>query len=72
MLYFFSVTTASFVAAWLANIFHVLERQTCLLCLGIALIAGALAWLAETVCARRERRLVVKRLRLVEAATARS
>ncbi len=53
LLYFFSVTTASFVAAWLANISHVPERQTCLLCLGIALLAGALAWLAETVCARR-------------------
>ena len=72
MVYFVTVTAASFVAASLANIFHVPERQTCLLCLGIAVIAGALAWLAETICAERERRLAVKRLRLVEAATTRS
>ena len=69
LLYFFSVTTASFVAAWLANISHEPDHRTDLLCLGIALLAGALAWLAETICAARERRLAAKRLRLIEAAT---
>ena len=72
MVYFVTVTGVSFVAAWVANLSHVPERQTCLLCLGIALLAGALAWLAETVCAAREHRLAAKRLRLIEAATARS
>ena len=66
------VAAETFVAAWLANIFHVPERQTCLLCLGIAVIAGALAWLAETDCARRERRLAAKRLRLVEGRVVRA
>ncbi len=69
MVYFVTVTGVSFVAAWLANISHEPDRRTGLLCLGIALLAGALAWLAETICARRERRSVMKRLRLVEAAT---
>ena len=72
MVYFVTVTGVSFVAAWLANISHEPDRRTGLLCLVIALLAGALAWLAETICAARERRLAAKRLRLIEAATARS
>jgi len=69
LVYFVTVTGVSFVAAWLANISHEPDRHTGLLCLGIALLAGALAWLAETICAARERGLAAKRLRLVEAAT---
>ena len=58
-MYFVTVSGASFVAAGLANILYEPDRHIGLLCLAISLIAGALAWLAETVCATRERRLAV-------------
>lgn len=54
-MYLVAVTAASFVAAWLANIAHEPDRPTGLLCLAVALLAGALAWLAET-CLYRARR----------------
>ena len=52
LVYFVTVAGASFLAAGLVNILHEPDRPTGLLCLAIALSAGALAWLTETLLRR--------------------
>ena len=54
MLYFLSVTAASFAALWLVNYDD--DRASLALCLAVSAGAGALAWLAEAISAARDRR----------------
>jgi hypothetical protein len=57
VLYFLEVTTAAFVALTLSDFVHAPERRGGLvLALAIAMLAGGLAGLAETVHASRDRR----------------
>lgn len=81
MLYFLEVTTAAFVAVTVADLSDSPERRFGLaLLLSVAVVAGALAWLAESVSAARDRRTrereisreasTAERRRLVERARA--
>ena len=58
MLYFLSVTAASFAVVWLANLYD--DRADYVLCFAVAVLAGAAAWSADTATAalirRRDRR----------------
>ena len=54
MLYFLGVTAASFVVVSLVNLND--ERATLALSIAVSVGAGALAWLAESLSAARDRR----------------
>ena len=54
MLYFLGVTAASFIVVSLVNLND--ERATLALTLVVSVGAGALAWLAESLSAARDRR----------------
>ena len=54
VLYFVGVTTASFAVVWLVNLND--DRASLGLCLAVSIGAGALAWLAESLSAARDRR----------------
>jgi hypothetical protein len=72
VLYFLEVTTAAFVVLTGADFFDAPERRFGLvLALALAAVAGALAWLAETVSAARDRRSERDAVQRGEAAAAR-
>jgi len=65
MLYFLSVTAASFAVNWLVNLND--NRASLALCFGTAVVAGALAWLGLTLSDARNRRREQSRVKEAEA-----